>query len=656
MVTKTILARAKRLKSRVSATQKAHSPAPQTGVQNRTLATQPPLLSSSANVTVSPSVAPVTSRQKQARPASRTSQTSSQPQRTHSQTQSCVSVSISAPTTASTTSPQTRAQSCQSTSTTTPLHILPPISSTAVPQTLSQTQSSSSISASTPPQPPNASTPSLQTQFSWSTLASTPPRPPNPSTSGSQAQSHASNPGAATPQVSTPSLQAQPCPPTPASTQGLAPAAGTASPQEQSLSSAPLSASKGVARRNWKIFSGGCITVALAFAGVYLTGLYGKVTLKYTRWTLNNDFRDGCINDLDHNLTLAEECFAELAHPRVSAVNMKRQLGAVQDAHVDNALYWTVVICIPTLTCVLYLVWKRTFARDGPRPVVSLVKVDFSNCGQDEYPTMTQIDEDMYDLNHIREQKIYDNMQQAAIDAPPSDPGSDEDYFQAWRDRMKSPREDVQTGGSDTESTHSDPSRLLHVTRSDYASTEALWSGANSPIIPDSRRQNAFKTPVKDVHRQTDSRRQNVFETPVKDVHQEKETDSRRQNAFETLKDAQRQTLFEAEFKPSGNRVKCQQIELYGHISEFRPTDGILLEVWWPAAHRAETILQLPFEREATSLELMHLRASESWPLKFPKRATWARRLGLPNPRFVYILVKKEDTLLLGSLARRKAI
>jgi len=182
-------------------------------------------------------------------------------------------------------------------------------------------------------------------------------------------------------------------------------------------------------RRNWKIFSGGCITVALAFAGVYLTGLYGKVTLKYTRWTLNNDFRDGCINDLDHNLTLAEECSAELARPRVSAVNMKRQLEALQDAFVDSALYWAVAVCIPVLTCVFYLVWMRRFTREGPRPVVSLVKTDFNNCGQGQYgdgnAMMAQIDETLSHLSHVRDHKVHE---------------PDEDYFQAW---MENSQEDT---------------------------------------------------------------------------------------------------------------------------------------------------------------------------------------------------------------------
>ena len=170
-------------------------------------------------------------------------------------------------------------------------------------------------------------------------------------------------------------------------------------------------------QRNWKSLLGGCITVALAIAGVYLSGLYGKVTLKYTRWTQHNDFRDGCITDRDHNLTLAEECFAELARPRVSAVYVKRHLDAVQDAYVQNALYWTAAICIPVLTCVFCLVWMRTFARDGPRPVISLVKMDFSNSGQVQHgngnAVTTQIDEDVSDLSHVQDHKAHDPVQQA---------------------------------------------------------------------------------------------------------------------------------------------------------------------------------------------------------------------------------------------------
>jgi hypothetical protein len=363
-------------------------------------------------------------------------------------------------------------------------------------------------------------------------------------------------------------------------------------------------------RRNWKIFSGGCITVALAFAGVYLTGLYGKVTLKFTRWTLNNDFRDGCINDLDHNLTLAEECFAELSHPRISAVNMKRHLGAVQNTFVDDALYWTVAVCIPALTCIFYLVWMRTFARDRPRLVVSPVKMDFSNFGQGQHGNgnamMTQIDENLSDSSHIQDHKVYDHLQQAEMGATPSAPGPDEDHFQASTDKMKRLREDIQAGDSDTESTRSDPKRHPPPKRW-TSSVEALF--------------------------ERDSRQGSVSSLLVLE------------NAETATKDGTwgPEEVFEVEFKPSGNRVKCQHIELNGPISEFQPTDGVKLDL-----HRDTvpmSVLKLPLERGATAVSLVSHSPNQkamngNSHLYFTKRIMWARRLGLPTYRFVYLVVR----------------
>jgi hypothetical protein len=361
-------------------------------------------------------------------------------------------------------------------------------------------------------------------------------------------------------------------------------------------------------QRNWKSLLGGCITVALAIAGVYLSGLYGKVTLKYTRWTQHNDFRDGCITDRDHNLTLAEECFAELARPRVSAVNMKRHIEMIQHACVDDALYWAVTICIPVLTYVFYRVCMRSFARDAPRPVVSLVKMDFSNFGQGQHGNgdamITQTYETLSDAIHDRDLKVYDPLQQAQVGTPPSDSGSDEDYFQVWKDGIKSHREDEQASESDTEKIHPyRPSRA-------NGSTEALFSDSRWASV------SSFKF---------------AFGAERKNVAAE-----------EYL----RLTSFEAELEPSMNRIKCQHIGYDGSASEFQPTDGILLEVWRNAEDRAESILKLPFERGATALELREIPrpsatlATPSWPLKFPKRATWARRLGLPSHRFVYIVVR----------------
>jgi hypothetical protein len=369
-------------------------------------------------------------------------------------------------------------------------------------------------------------------------------------------------------------------------------------------------------QRNWKSLLGGCITVALAIAGVYLSGLYGKVTLKYTRWTQHNDFRDGCITDRDHNLTLAEECVAELARPRVSAVYVKRHLDAVQDAYVQNALYWTAAICIPVLTCVFCLVWMRTFARDGPRPVISLVKMDFSNSGQVQHgngnAVTTQIDEDVSDLSHIQDHKAHDPVQQAQMDAPPSDPGSDEDYFQAWKDRMKSPQEDTETGYSDTGSTRYDPPQFID--RHSYsASTAAHRSPGNSVLSL------RYAIPV---------------------------------------------DLFTVKFEPSGSYAQCQQVELDLPIFKFHPTDGVKLEITLRhtsnvlriAVRSAEEfVLKLPFERGATALQLVDpegsLTGRRGYPstvdfisdmVRIPKRATWARRLALPSHRFIYLVVRLE--------------
>jgi hypothetical protein len=608
MVTKAIFARASRLKSRVSTAQNAPSPAPKAGVQQYPPATQ----------------SQPTSAAPQHQRASRTSQTPSQPPATNPQTQSCPPVSVSAPSqppTASTASPQT--QSYAPVSTLAPSQPLPPISSTPAPRT----QSSSSISAASPPQSPNASTPGLQTQSSSSTLASTLPRPPNLSTVCPQTQSHASNPGPGPPQTSMPTPLAHPCPPSPNSIQGQTPAAGTASPQTQSSLSTLASAVWAAVQRNWKIFLGGCITVALAFAGVYLSGLYGKVTLKYTRWTQHNDFRDGCITDRDHNLTLAEECFAELARPRVSAVNVKRHLEAVQDACVNNAFYWTVAICIPALTCVFYLVWMRTSVRDGPRPVISPVKMDFNNSGHGQHgngiSTDMQIDQDLYDLSDVREDKVSDHQQQAAMDATPSIPGSDEDYFQAWRDGMKSPEEDSQAAESDTESTHS---YLLR-------RRPALSLRAGSARIKGPSRPSQRKTSLSSVR----AARSGASSPPLG-------------SNFST-EEISREIPFGAKFEPSMNRVKCQKIVCDGPASEFQPTDGILLGIWRTAEYGGESefILRIPFERGATAIEWRQMvppsAAVDSWSFKLPKRATWARRLGLPSHRFVYVVVTEGPQL-----------
>jgi hypothetical protein len=374
-------------------------------------------------------------------------------------------------------------------------------------------------------------------------------------------------------------------------------------------------------QRNWKIFSGGCITVALAFAGVYLTGLYGKVTLKYTRWTLNNDFRDGCINDLDHNLTLAEECFAELARPRVSAVNMKRQLGAVQDAVIANGLYWAVAMYIPVLTCVVYLVWMRMFVRDGPRPVTSLVKMDFSSCGVHR---LAQEDYVFPELSHVRDHKVDDHLHQTLMDAPLSDLELDEDYFQTWKDKMEGRRADVGAGDSE-----------IGIVRP--------CSPASS-LRPQNDIANAFE---KIVGLDLDSELGNI--PGSHGIVAQDNTGSIVRHTFNI--ETSRSESFEVEFHPSGNRVKCQLIEVDGLISDVRPTDGVQLDLHRYSTQDAVSLLKFPFERGATAVSLvsqppnqkaMDESSPQSWILYFTKRIMWARRLGLPTHRYVYLVVRDE--------------
>jgi hypothetical protein len=282
-------------------------------------------------------------------------------------------------------------------------------------------------SAQSQPLPPNASTPSLQAQFSSSTLASASLQPraasttaphtlpsvsavvspqlPNVRTVSPPTLSSTSSPGPVTPQVSTASIQTQSYPPTsatpstqtaPASpqTSSASPVSSSASPQSTStqysslnpasaalqLSTAcppPTSASAPhtVVQRLYKK-SKAWSTNALALAAIIVAIGYGAIQISDMRWTKRNDFRNGCISDREHKLPLSAECVAELMLPRASAV--KRQIEAVHGAVVENALYWAIAMYIPVLTCVMYLVWMRTFARDEPRPVPSLVKMDFS--------------------------------------------------------------------------------------------------------------------------------------------------------------------------------------------------------------------------------------------------------------------------------------
>jgi len=68
------------------------------------------------------------------------------------------------------------------------------------------------------------------------------------------------------------------------------------------------------------------ITIALGIATIVVAVYYGAVMLSYAEWTKHNDFREGCINDREHDLLLSADCSEELLRSRVSFV--KRELEA----------------------------------------------------------------------------------------------------------------------------------------------------------------------------------------------------------------------------------------------------------------------------------------------------------------------------------------
>jgi hypothetical protein len=202
----------------------------------------------------------------------------------------------------------------------------------------------------TPPQPQIANTTCTgpKTQVLAPVPASTPPQT---LTAGLQTQSCLPGPTSAptqTPTASTTGLQTLSCLSTPCPVQ---PQLG---PGTQSCAPIVASAPRGVVQRVFDKFVA-WITIAAGLAAIVVAVYYGAVMLTYARWTKHNDFREGCINDRDHNLPLSPDCVSELMLPRISAG--KRQIEAAQDAHVDNALRWTVAICIPVLTYVLCLLY-----------------------------------------------------------------------------------------------------------------------------------------------------------------------------------------------------------------------------------------------------------------------------------------------------------
>jgi hypothetical protein len=347
-------------------------------------------------------------------------------------------------------------------------------------------------------------------------------------------------------------------------------------------------------------------TVATGLAAIVVAVYYGAVMLTYARWTKHNDFREGCINDRDHNLPLSSDCVSELKLPRVSAV--KRQIEAVHGACVDNPLYWTVAICIPVLTCVFYMVWMRVFVRDGPKPVVSPARVDVSNCVQgprgNEIAMVAESDKYLSDLDYIKNQEVHDRLQAAQTDSPPSDSGSDEDYFQAWKDRTKSLQADVEAGkDAETENTHpSSPGPSLHP--------------------PSVHRVHFVDAP---------------YTSGIRDY---------KAPADEPI----RPRLWQVEFQPSGSHTICKQIEVNGPVRDieldsdepypgFQPTDGVKFEVQVIEPLEGSIVIKCPLERGATHVELLgEYGCPPMLSEALPKRVVWARRLGLPSHRFLYLI------------------
>jgi hypothetical protein len=116
-------------------------------------------------------------------------------------------------------------------------------------------------------------------------------------------------------------------------------AAMPAQPQTQSFQSTPAaSAPRNVIRTIFKRALA-CATIALAILGVYYAAHYGSLTLDIARWTQANEFRDGCIDDRDHDLPLSVNCCSELKRTRVPAMTLKRHNEtACDDHHVLNFL------------------------------------------------------------------------------------------------------------------------------------------------------------------------------------------------------------------------------------------------------------------------------------------------------------------------------
>lgn len=372
----------------------------------------------------------------------------------------------------------------------------------------------------------------------------------------------------------------------------------------------------------------GLVASTFAFLGAY----FAILTFRYTKWTQGNDFRDGCINDRDHDLPMAVGCVAELARPRVANVNMKRHIEAVRHACLETPLYWTVNIFAPVLTCVFYLVWMRGFVRDGPRPVVSLAKESSSNCGQghaeSENAMATEIPDYLFDLSDVRDHKGHDHLQQSQMDSPLSGSGPDEDYFQVWKARMKRPLPGSEAADLDAGSAVSFSSSFKRAleTHQLAGSPEGFWGDESDGLVPPDSRRGSVYTLF------DDAGLEDIWTNP----YTSEPLTAHSPPAEETLQSVS----FELKFMPSGQRVDCQHVKLDVPASQFDPTDGIKIDLRRsPDGFHVMSVLKAPLERGAAAFEFRQWKGTGPIALvKVPKKAMWARRLGLASHRFVYVV------------------
>jgi hypothetical protein len=215
------------------------------------------------------------------------------------------------------------------------------------------------------------------------------------------------------------------------------------------------------------------------------------------------------------------------------------------------------------------------------------------------------------------------------MDAPPSRVELDEDYFQTWKDKMKARRADVGAGDSEIGIVRPcSPASSLRLRNDIAGSLEGKVNGQVDLSSEPGSVSGSLSIESKGAS------------TMLSGTYY---------NSRNVIFAAPQSESFEVEFQPSGNRVKCQHIELDGPISEFQPTDGVQLDLRRKTEHIALSVLKFPFERGATAVSLVSQppnqkaidgSSQQSWILYFTKRIMWARRLGLPTHRFVYLVVR----------------